>query len=56
MKQPSSRWVTFQGGEVTSGNGGMATLGLASAPMLVRYLRIWMTAIVEHLRRPRLCR
>src|SRR5947208_10986427 len=44
IKQPTGgAWVTFQGGEVTSGNGGMATLRLASAPMLVRYLRIWMT-------------
>ena len=44
IKQPTAgAWVTFQGGEVTSGNGGMATLRLASAPMLVRYLRIWMT-------------
>src|SRR5207253_2840266 len=44
IKQPTAgAWVTFQGGEVTSGNGGKATLRLASAPMLVRYLRVWMT-------------
>ncbi|PYV72633.1 MAG: glycosyl hydrolase family 5 [Acidobacteria bacterium] len=44
IKQPTAgTWVTFQGGNVNSGRGGVATLTLASAPMPVRYLRIWMT-------------
>ncbi len=44
IKQPTAgTWVTFHGGNVNSGHGGVATLSLASAPMPVRYLRIWMT-------------
>ena len=36
-------WVTFPGGVVTNGNGGKVTLQLASAPMPVQFVRIWMT-------------
>jgi len=36
-------WVTFPGGEVTDGKGGDATLQLSRAPLLVRWVRIWMT-------------
>ncbi len=44
IKQPTAgTWVTFQGGHVESGRGGVATLRLASAPVAVRYLRISMT-------------
>jgi F5/8 type C domain len=44
IKQPTSgTWVTFPGGGVNAGKGGIATLRLASSPMPVRYLRIWMT-------------
>ncbi|PYX01278.1 MAG: glycosyl hydrolase family 5 [Acidobacteria bacterium] len=44
IKQPTAgTWVTFLGGSVSAGQGGMATLRLASSPMPVRYLRIWMT-------------
>jgi F5/8 type C domain len=44
IKQPTSgTWVTFPSASVGSGQGGIATLRLASSPMAVRYLRIWMT-------------
>jgi NedA-like, galactose-binding domain len=44
IKQPTAgTWVTFQGGSIRSVAGGVATLTLASAPMPVRYLRVWMT-------------
>ena len=44
IKQPTSvAWVTFLGGEISSGRGGIATLKLGAQPMPVRYLRIWMT-------------
>ncbi len=44
IKQPTAgTWVTFQGGNVKSGGAGIATLTLTSAPMPVRYLRVWMT-------------
>jgi hypothetical protein len=36
-------WITFQGGEITNGRGGQATLQLARAPMTVRWIRVWMT-------------
>lgn len=36
-------WVTFPGGVVTNGKGGKATLQLATAPMPVQFVRIWMT-------------
>jgi len=44
IKQPTAgTWVTFQGGTVSAGTGGVATLTLASGPMPVHFLRIWMT-------------
>ena len=36
-------WQTFPGGSITNGQGGPATIRLASNPMPVRFLRIWMT-------------
>ena len=36
-------WITFPGGAIDNGRGGTVTLTLASAPVLVRFLRIWMT-------------
>jgi hypothetical protein len=36
-------WQTFPGGSIANGQGGMATIQLASNPMPVRFLRIWMT-------------
>jgi hypothetical protein len=44
IKQPTSgTWITFPSANVTAGLGGVASLRLASSPMGVRYLRIWMT-------------
>ncbi len=44
IKQPTQgAWLTFPGGAVTEGRGGEATLKLASAPVAVRFLRVWMT-------------
>ena len=44
MKQPThGAWVTFPAGAVIDGRGGTATIQLASAPIPVRYLRVWMT-------------
>jgi len=37
-------WQTFPFGSITHGNGGTATIRLASSPMPVRWVRIWMTA------------
>lgn len=37
-------WQTFPLGAVTEGRGGTVTIPLASRPIPVRYLRIWMTA------------
>jgi hypothetical protein len=37
-------WKTFPFGAVHNAKGGTQTLRLTSAPMPVRYLRIWMTA------------
>ena len=37
-------WQTFPFGSVADGRGGQVTLRLASRPVPVRYLRIWMTA------------
>jgi hypothetical protein len=49
IKQPTAgTWVTFHGGNVNSGHGGVATLSLASAPMPVRYPHL-DDRIVEHL-------
>jgi hypothetical protein len=36
-------WLTFPGGSIANGQGGVATIRLASNPMPVRFLRIWMT-------------
>ena len=36
-------WVAFPGGSVENGAGGTAVLKLASSPMPVRFIRIWMT-------------
>jgi len=36
-------WVTFPSGLVSDGRGGNATVQLSFAPVLVRYIRIWMT-------------
>ena len=44
IKQPTSgTWVTFPSANISTGQGGVATLRLASSPTPVRYLRIWMT-------------
>jgi len=44
IKQPTAgAWVTFQGGNIDAGRGRTATVALSSAPISVRYLRIWMT-------------
>jgi F5/8 type C domain len=44
IKQPTEgNWLTFRGGSVDHGTGGIATLRLNPVPMPVRYLRIWMT-------------
>ena len=36
-------WVTFPEGNITDGKGGDATVQLSRSPMLVRWVRIWMT-------------
>lgn len=36
-------WNTFPQGVITSGQGGVATIQLAKAPMTARFVRIWMT-------------
>ena len=44
IKQPTKgTWLTFPGGTVTQGKGGTVTLQLASSPMPIRFVRIWMT-------------
>src|SRR5207302_5675149 len=44
IKQPTKgAWLTFPGGAIVDGSGGTKTLQLASSPMPVRYLRIWMS-------------
>jgi F5/8 type C domain-containing protein len=44
IKQPTKgAWLTFPSGAINDGTGGTKTLQLTSAPMPVRYLRIWMT-------------
>src|SRR5881397_3517960 len=44
IKQPTKgAWLTFPGGAIEDGSGGTKTLQLASSPMPVRYLLIWMT-------------
>jgi hypothetical protein len=42
-QQTRGIWVTFPGGAITDGAGGMATVRLTQAPMPLRYVRIWMT-------------
>lgn len=39
----SGRWVTFPGGAVTEGQGGVETLRLAPAPVETRFVRVLMT-------------
>jgi F5/8 type C domain len=44
LKQPTKgAWVTFPRGEPKEANGGVATLRLASSPISVHFVRIWMT-------------
>ncbi len=45
IKKPAQgSWQAFPGGVVTNGKGGSATLQLATAPVNVQWVRIWMTA------------
>jgi hypothetical protein len=43
-KPAQGSWQAFPGGVVTNGKGGNATLQLATAPVSVQWVRIWMTA------------
>jgi hypothetical protein len=44
VKQPTKgSWVAFPAGIITNGKGGTVTLQLMQAPMMVRFVRIWMT-------------
>jgi hypothetical protein len=43
LQPAKGSWITFTGGAVDHGKGGIVTLPLNSVPMPVRYLRIWMT-------------
>jgi hypothetical protein len=44
IKKPTKgTWQTFPAGLVTDGRGGKVTLQLASEPLSVQFLRIWMT-------------
>ena len=43
-KPAQGSWQAFPSGVVTNGKGGNATLQLATAPVSVRWVRIWMTA------------
>jgi hypothetical protein len=36
-------WLAFPAGVITNGKGGSVTLQLTSAPMVVQFVRIWMT-------------
>jgi len=36
-------WQTFLGGQVAQGKGGVETIRLDHAPLVIRFLRIWMT-------------
>jgi len=36
-------WVAFPSGVISSGKGGTVTVPLSQTPMVVRFLRIWMT-------------
>jgi hypothetical protein len=42
-KPAQGSWEAFPGGVVTNGKGGAATLQLATAPVSVQWVRIWMT-------------
>ena len=42
-KPAQGSWQAFPGGVVTNGKGGNATLQLATAPVNVQWVRIWMT-------------
>jgi hypothetical protein len=45
IKHPTKGvWQAFPGGSVNKGEGGLATLRLAQAPISARFIRIWMTA------------
>jgi F5/8 type C domain len=44
IKQPTKgAWVAFPGGVIRDGKGSTVTLPLSSAPMTVRFVRIWMS-------------
>ena len=43
-KPAQGSWQAFPGGVVTNGKGGNAILQLASSPVSVKWVRIWMTA------------
>jgi hypothetical protein len=44
IKQPTKgAWVTFPAGVITNGKGGTVALQLTQSPMMVRFVRIWMT-------------
>jgi hypothetical protein len=44
IKQPTKgAWVPFPGGVIANGKGGTVTLPLTSSPMVVRFVRIWMS-------------
>jgi hypothetical protein len=44
IKQPTKgSWVAFPAGIITNGKGGTVTLQLTQSPMMVRFVRIWMT-------------
>ncbi len=44
IKSPTKgEWHTFPQGTIEDGKGGTVTIKLSSAPMTVRYFRIWMT-------------
>jgi len=36
-------WVAFPSGVISDGKGGTTTLQLSQSPMMVRFIRIWMT-------------
>ena len=36
-------WHTFPNGEITDGKGGITAIKLATSPISVRFIRIWMT-------------
>jgi hypothetical protein len=40
---PDGEWKTFAGGVVSDARGGTATIKLGPAPVVARWLRIWMT-------------